>query len=77
MSGATGLASESKNGKLPYGRSVPAACCGELQYKLGIDFVQECQTHLLPLGLVSVAPEIQVKKFHLGLLDPVQKILFG
>ncbi len=28
---AAALASESKNGKLPYGRRFPAACCGELQ----------------------------------------------
>jgi len=28
---AAGLASESKNGKLPYGRRFPAACSGELQ----------------------------------------------
>ena len=28
---AAGLASESKNGKLPYGRRFPAACGGELQ----------------------------------------------
>ena len=31
---AAGLASESKNGKLPYGRRFPAACCGELQFWL-------------------------------------------
>jgi len=29
---AAGLASESKNSKLPYGRRFPAACGGELQY---------------------------------------------
>jgi len=28
---AAGLASESQNSKLPYGRRFPAACCGELQ----------------------------------------------
>ena len=28
---AAGLASESENSKLPYGRRFPAACCGELQ----------------------------------------------
>jgi len=28
---AAGLASESKNSKLPYGRRFPAACGGELQ----------------------------------------------
>jgi hypothetical protein len=28
---AAGLASESENGQLPYGRRFPAACCGELQ----------------------------------------------
>ena len=30
-SGAAGLGSESQNSKLPYGRRLPAACCGELQ----------------------------------------------
>jgi exonuclease V gamma subunit len=30
---AAGLASESKNGKLPYGRRFPAASCGELPFK--------------------------------------------
>ena len=28
---AAGLASESENSKLPYGRRFPAACCGGLQ----------------------------------------------
>jgi hypothetical protein len=31
---AAGLASESENGKVPYGRRFPAACCGELQILL-------------------------------------------
>ena len=31
-SGTAGLASESENSELPYGRRLSAACCGELQY---------------------------------------------
>jgi hypothetical protein len=34
---AAGLASESKNSKLPYGRRFPAACGGELQSKISCE----------------------------------------
>ena len=35
---AAGLASESENSKLPYGRRFPAACCGELQFRICFEF---------------------------------------
>jgi hypothetical protein len=31
---ATGLASESENGTLPYSRKFPAACCREVQFSV-------------------------------------------
>ncbi|MBU4343897.1 MAG: hypothetical protein KKC73_00555, partial [Proteobacteria bacterium] len=38
---AAGLASESKNSKLPYGRRFSAACGGELQKKIDMSSMEE------------------------------------
>jgi EPS-associated MarR family transcriptional regulator len=65
ISGTAGLANESENSKLPYGRSFPAACWGELQKSgynrivfIGPEIVKEfidCIIYEKALALVLVA----------------------
>ena len=73
---AAGLASESENGKLPYGRRFPAACCGELQTD---DFFRADTIRLiktLAQDLEAHVPYIKDMKF-LGNVEYVEGVEGG
>ncbi len=57
---AAGLASESKNSKLPYGRRFPAACGGELQLK-SCDKIE-------PIHKAQLLTYLKLSGLHLGLI---------
>ncbi|MBC8199083.1 MAG: tetraacyldisaccharide 4'-kinase [Desulfobacterales bacterium] len=76
----TGLASESENSKVPYGRRFPAACCGELQNLApGRPVFRSFHVPNLykPVNDKKSMPGIELQNFDYGLLHGRRVVAFS